>query len=340
MSAALALVAMVIELCLGYPQPLVRAIGHPVTWIGALIATLDRTLNLPSYSPVQAREGSVGARLAGIIAVLILLGIVGSIAFLVERTLSRFPFGFVVTAVLASTLIAQRSLYRHVADVATALETNSLDAGRIAVSHIVGRDTAALDEAGIARAAIESLAENFSDAVVAPVLWLAVAGLPGAALYKAINTADSMIGHRTPRYEAFGWAAARLDDLVNLPASRLAALLLIAAAWRRESAAQSAWRRGAARCPASPFAQCRLSGSRHGGRAWAFARGAAQLRRRAGRRRHDGRRPSRRHGRRYPPGAFALPHCRRPADRIDRHFGGGPQRANVSSRSRSRCAAR
>src|SRR5580700_4925980 len=231
MSAALALVAMVIELCLGYPQPLLRAIGHPVTWIGALIAVLDRTLNPPPFPPPLAGEEREGARrLSGIIAVLIVLGIVGSIAFVIAHVLLRIPFGFVVTAAAASTLIAQRSLHRHVADVATALETNNLDAGRAAVSHIVGRDTAALDEAGVARAAIESLAENFSDAVVAPVLWLAIAGLPGCALYKAINTADSMIGHRTARHAAFGWAAARLDDLVNIPASRLAALLLIVAA--------------------------------------------------------------------------------------------------------------
>jgi adenosylcobinamide-phosphate synthase len=124
-----------------------------------------------------------------------------------------------------------------------ALETEGLAAGRTAVSHIVGRDTESLDEAGIARAAIESLAENFSDAVVAPALWLAIAGVPGGALYKAINTADSMIGHRTPRYAAFGWAAARLDDLVNLPASRLSALLLIAAAaLNRKASAAAAWR--------------------------------------------------------------------------------------------------
>jgi adenosylcobinamide-phosphate synthase len=127
------------------------------------------------------------------------------------------------------------------------LEKAGIDAARAAVSQIVGRDTAALDEAGVARAAIESLAENFSDGVVAPVLWMAIAGLPGAALYKAINTADSMIGHRTPRHQAFGWAAARLDDLVNLPASRLAALLIVAATARRDktsarAALRAVWR--------------------------------------------------------------------------------------------------
>ena len=126
---------------------------------------------------------------------------------------------------------------------ATALEGSGVTSGRAAVAHIVGRDTAGLDTAGIARAAIESLAENFSDAIVAPVLWMVIGGLPGGALYKAINTADSMIGHRTPRHADFGWAAARLDDFVNLPASRLSALLLVAAAaLNADGSAAAAWR--------------------------------------------------------------------------------------------------
>jgi adenosylcobinamide-phosphate synthase len=229
MSVALALFAMLIELAVGYPQALLRAIGHPVAWIGWLVAALDRALNR-------------GRRAPGIAAVVIVVGLVGLIAVMVQRELLRLPFGLVFTAVIASTLIAQRSLYRHVRDVATALDKDGVVAGRAAVAHIVGRDTEALDEAGVARAAIESLAENFSDGIVAPVLWMVIAGLPGAALYKAINTADSMIGHRTPRYAAFGWAAARLDDLVNLPASRLTALLLIAAAaLRRDGSALEAW---------------------------------------------------------------------------------------------------
>ena len=238
---------MVIELCAGYPQALLRVIGHPVTWIGHLIAALDRLLNRdvpPPFPPPQAGEGREGVRRgAGIAAILLLLGIVGTIAFIVEHELLRLPLGLIAVAVVASTLIAQRSLHRHVADVADALERDGLAAGRVAVAKIVGRDPQALDAAGVARAAIESLAENFSDAVVAPVLWMAIAGLPGAALYKAINTADSMIGHRTPRHEAFGWAAAKLDDLVNLPASRLSALLLVAAAALNKSAsALAAWR--------------------------------------------------------------------------------------------------
>jgi adenosylcobinamide-phosphate synthase len=235
MSVALAFLAMLIELCIGYPQLLTRTIGHPVGWIGGLIGELDRVLNRAAADPATRR-------FAGVVAVLIVIVTVGLIALVIERALLFLPLGFFLVALAASSLIAQRSLYRHVADVATALETNDLEASRRAVSHIVGRDTAALDAAGVARAAIESLAENFSDAVVAPVFWLAIAGLPGAALYKAINTADSMIGHRTDRYAAFGWAAARLDDLVNLPASRLSALLLIAAAaLRRDAAAVEAW---------------------------------------------------------------------------------------------------
>ena len=178
MFVALALIAMVIELCLGYPQPLVRTIGHPVTWIGGLIGALDRALNPAPFPTPLAGEGKLRARVRGIIAVLVVLAIVGSIALLVEREFFRLPFGLLFTALIASTLIAQRSLHRHVADVAVALETKNLSAARAAVSHIVGRDTAVLDEAGVARAAIESLAENFSDAVVAPVLWLALAGLP------------------------------------------------------------------------------------------------------------------------------------------------------------------
>jgi len=235
MSAALALLAMLIELCVGYPERLTRAIGHPVTWIGRLIGQCDRYLNAEMASGLR--------RMMGALAIVALLAVIGAIAFVVQILLLRLPYGLIALAAVASTMIAQRSLHRYVANVASALDREGLDAGRAAVSHIVGRDTAELDRAGVARAAIESLAENFSDAVVAPVFWLLVAGLPGVALYKAINTADSMIGHRTPRHADFGWAAARLDDLVNLPASRLAALLLIAAAALRQGASgATAWR--------------------------------------------------------------------------------------------------
>jgi adenosylcobinamide-phosphate synthase len=236
MAAALTLVALLLELIIGYPDRLVRLIGHPVTWMGALIGALDRSLNREGATPMARR-------LAGVVAVLILVVVVGTISFLLWRGLSLMPFGLFAAALAASSLLAQRSLHAHVGRVATALERDGVVAARQAVSHIVGRDAAALDAAGVARAAIESLAENFSDGVVAPALWMAIGGLPAAALYKAINTADSMIAFRTPRYAAFGWAAARLDDLVNLPAARLAGLLIVAAAGLTNGASPAgAWR--------------------------------------------------------------------------------------------------
>jgi adenosylcobinamide-phosphate synthase len=144
--------------------------------------------------------------------------------------LRQIAFGNFLIALVASTLIAQRSLYQHVARVRTAFADGGLAEARRAVAMIVGRDPDQLDEAGVSRAAIESCAENFSDGVVAPVFWLALLGLPGLIAYKAVNTADSMIGHLSPRYASFGWAAARLDDLVNLIPARLSGLLVAAVA--------------------------------------------------------------------------------------------------------------
>ncbi len=236
MVVMLAFIALLIEALVGYPDWLMQSIGHPVTWTGRLIGLLDDTLN-------RDRMTRAGRRAAGIASLLMVISVAAGVAYGVERALLRLPLGVAWAALAASTLLAQRSLHSHVERVATALEQEGLTAARKAVSHIVGRDVQALDEAAVARAAIESLAENFSDGVVAPALWLAIGGLAGAAAYKAINTADSMIGHRTSRHQAFGWAAARLDDLVNLPASRLSALLIIAAAatTSRQAAAQ-AWR--------------------------------------------------------------------------------------------------
>jgi len=228
--------------------------------MGGLIGVMDRRLNRESMNPERRRAN-------GIIAILILAGAVGVIAIALERGLLLLPFGLLAVALIASTLMAQRSLHDHVARVAAALERNDLAASREAVSHIVGRDTASLDLAGVARAAIESLAENFSDGVVAPALWMVIAGLPGAAIYKAINTADSMIGHRTPRHEAFGWAAARLDDLVNLPASRLSALLIVgAASTQRGASPGTAWhavRRDASRhrSPNAGYPEAAIAGA-------------------------------------------------------------------------------
>jgi adenosylcobinamide-phosphate synthase len=233
----LLLLALLAEAALGYPDRLVRAAGHPVIWIGRLIGALDRRLN-------DAALGFAARRLRGVLALVLFAGAAVAVAAGLEALLSPVgPGGLIVAALLASSLLAQRSLHDHVARVAAALETGGLESGREAVSHIVGRDPQSLDEAGVARAAIESLAENFSDGVVAPAVWIGVGGLAGGAFYKAVNTADSMIGHKTPRHHAFGWASARLDDLLNLPASRLSALLLVGAAALTPGAdARGAWR--------------------------------------------------------------------------------------------------
>jgi adenosylcobinamide-phosphate synthase len=236
MAVVLTALAVLIEIIAGYPDWLLRSIGHPVIWMGRLIATLERRWNHESAGPGPRQ-------ILGVITVLLLVAIAATAALIIERGLLILPFGMIGAGILGSTLIAQRSLYQHVARVADALENQGIRSAQEAVSHLVGRDTQSLDEAGVARAAIESLAENFSDGVVAPVFWMIIAGLPGAATYKAISTADSMIGHHSSRYQAFGWAAARLDDLVNLPASRLAAILIIAAAAVTQGAsALAAWR--------------------------------------------------------------------------------------------------
>jgi adenosylcobinamide-phosphate synthase len=230
-NAVTVLCALLIEAAAGYPASLLDRVKHPVIWMGALLEYLERQLNDPSM-PEEKR------RLNGMIALAVLLAASLLPAIALQYTLLQLPgpIALVVLACLASTLIAQRSLYDHVAAVAEALDARGLDAGRKAVSKIVGRDTRALDEAGVARAAIESLGENFSDGVVAPCLWGVLLGLPGMAAYKAVNTADSMIGNRTPRHAAFGFAAAKLDDFLNLPASRLAALWIAIAARFHEDA--------------------------------------------------------------------------------------------------------
>ena len=216
-----AALALLIERFAGYPEPVYRLIGHPVEWIGKLITALDASLNRPEAAKLEGRMRGVAA----LVAVLVPAGLA---AWAIASVLALMRGGWIVEAVLATSLIAQTSLRVHVAQTADGLD-RSLDAGRAAVAKIVGRDPAHLDESGVARAALESLAENASDGVVAPILWYALLGLPGIALYKAINTADSMIGHKSPRYLHFGWAAARLDDLVNLPFSRATGLLFAAA---------------------------------------------------------------------------------------------------------------
>jgi adenosylcobinamide-phosphate synthase len=219
----LAFFALIVERIVGYPDWLFKRIGHPVTWIGRLISELDRRWN-------REAENFDMRKRRGVLALLVLLAVTAIAALLIEGTLMALPLGYILVVLVAASLPAQKSLEAHVKAVADALQTGGVEAGRKAVSMIVGRDPDKLDEAAICRAAIESLAENFSDGVVAPAFWTGVSGLAGGAAYKAANTADSMIGHRSPRHEAFGWAAARFDDLVNLPASRLTAALFVAAA--------------------------------------------------------------------------------------------------------------
>jgi adenosylcobinamide-phosphate synthase len=231
------IIAFGIEAVLAYPEAVFRAIGHPVSWIGALIAALDSALNRPDYS-------FAGRRAGGVATVLLLLA--GSfVAGIALETLAHgIPYlGFAIAVLVVATLIAGGNLDQHVRAVSTALRAEGVDGGQRSVAKIVGRDPDTLDEAAVCRAAIESLAENASDGVTAPSLWFLVGGLPGMIAYKAINTADSMIGHMSERHRAFGWAAARLDDLVNLPASRLTGLMFVAAAAMVPGAsAPSAWR--------------------------------------------------------------------------------------------------
>jgi adenosylcobinamide-phosphate synthase len=219
--------AAVFEAVFGYPRALYKGIGHPVTWMGAVIRVVEIRLNRTTMSDGLRRFN--GALLLVVLLLLVTLP-AAALQYGILRVLPPF-IALLVLAVLASTLIAQGSLHQHVAAVANALDSWGLDAGRKAVAKIVGRDTGSLDQAGVSRAAIESLAENFSDGVVAPVFYGGLFGLPGIAAYKAVNTADSMIGHQTPRFAAFGFAAAKLDDLLNLPASRLAALWIALAAF-------------------------------------------------------------------------------------------------------------
>lgn len=203
--------ALLLDAALGEPRWLWRRLPHPAVLMGRAIAAADARFNAGRH---PRRNG-----------ILVMAGLVFA-AWWIGAALAGLPLlGGPLSLVLAAILLSQRSLAEHVGDVARALDI-SLGQGRRAVARIVGRDTAAMDQPAVARAAIESAAENFSDGVVAPAFWFLVAGLPGLVVYKLVNTADSMIGHRTPRHEAFGWAAARLDDALNIVPARLSALLV------------------------------------------------------------------------------------------------------------------
>nr|WP_249799949.1 adenosylcobinamide-phosphate synthase CbiB [Bradyrhizobium sp. CW10] len=222
-------VAMVVDALLGWPSWLFARIGHPVTWLGGLISAIDTSWNRPSDPPAFRRA-------AGLAGALVVIALAVALGWVLQSLLPLGLIQLVLVGVLAWPLIALRSLHDHVVAVANPTRAGDIAAAREAVSRIVGRDPAALDEAGIARAAIESLAENASDGIVAPVFWGALFGLPGILGYKAINTLDSMIGHRSERHEAFGWAAARIDDAANFIPARLTGLLFVLLAPRRSEA--------------------------------------------------------------------------------------------------------
>jgi adenosylcobinamide-phosphate synthase len=220
--------ALALEAVIGYPDWLYRRMGHPVVWIGALITRLELGLNRPRWSDRRRR-------LMGIGAAALAAGCGAGFGLCLQRLARRSGHPLPLTALFATAGLAQRSLYDHVDAARRPLRDGRLDDARAAVSRIVGRDTANLTASGIAAAALESLAESFSDGVAAPAFWLALGGLPGLYAYKAINTADSLIGHLEPRWRAFGWASARADDAANLAPARLAGALIALAGgggWR------------------------------------------------------------------------------------------------------------
>ena len=218
MSAAAMVVALATEGAFGWPDRLFSTIGHPVSWIGRLINHMDQRFNLPEDSPAQKRSW-------GRITLAIVLATAILPTALIAAILPDGLIGILLTGLFAAPLVASRSMYSHVTDVAAPLKAGDLAAARIAVARIVGRNPDALDTEGIARASIESLAENTSDGIVAPVFWGVLFGLPGIAAYKAINTADSMIAHKNERHIDFGRSAASLDDIANWVPARLTALL-------------------------------------------------------------------------------------------------------------------
>ena len=214
------LIALCLDRLIGWPHQLYRRLSHPVVGIGALISTADQMLNRDNWPPAVRR-------VAGVFCLLVILASLYLVCKLIVSSIPSSWASIGLTAVLAWPFLAAKSLSDHVQAVAVPLQAGDLPAARQAVSMIVGRNSEQLDRTAIARAAVESLAENTSDGVTAPLFWGVLFGLPGLVVYKAINTADSMIGYRTKKHQAFGWAAARLDDLVNLIPARLTGLMYV-----------------------------------------------------------------------------------------------------------------
>ena len=225
------LIALALDALIGDP----RWLPHPIRLMGWLTGLLDRTLN-------REHLGVAARVFLGAVAVLLVVGVSAVAGWVIADQASTLGWGWLAELALVTMLLAQRTMADHMVRVARALDTGT-DPARAELRHIVGRDVRALDEHGIARAAIESGAENYSDGVVAPAFWYLLLGLPGLLAYKAINTMDSMIGHRSPRHRAFGRAAARIDDAVNWVPARIAGGLIAAAALAVPGAAPGqAWR--------------------------------------------------------------------------------------------------
>lgn len=230
MADPVALAALALDAAIGWPAALYRRTGHPVGAFARLIDGCERHWNRPSLP-------SAWRRLAGIGTLALLLLLSAGPALLIQSAMNELPgpVAWPLLALFAWPALAQRSLHDHVSAVERALRGGDLPQARTAVGRIVGRDTATLDEAGVARAAIESLSESYCDGVAAPLFWLLALGLPGVWAYKAVNTADSLIGHREERWRAFGWAAARMDDALNLIPARIGGVLICVAGcsgWR------------------------------------------------------------------------------------------------------------
>lgn len=242
----ISLIALVLDVAFGWPDRWFRRIGHPVTWIGALIALLDRRWNQGNARILKGAAASAVVIAAAVVSAALLQAWLGPLA----------------AGVLAWPLVAARSLDEHLRAVSGPLAAGDLNAARQATAMIVGRDVTQADEATLCRASIESLAENASDGVVAPLFWAAVGGLPGIAAYKAINTLDSMIGHRTPRHDLFGRFAARLDDVANWLPARITAVLIALASGRARRAWATARRdAGAHRSPNAGWPEAAMAGA-------------------------------------------------------------------------------
>lgn len=216
---AIVLGAVVAEVFTGQPGLWRGAISHPVSWIARIIRALEGRLNRPNLGDANRRAG-------GFVTVILVVGSAALVGYGLDRWFARIPWGAILAALVGSLGLAHTSLYLHVAAVDRALAASDLPAARLAVAGIVGRDTAGLGAEGVAGAALESLAESFNDGVVAPLFWFLIGGLAGLFAYKAVNTADSLIGHKEAPYRDFGWAAARMDDLMNLIPARLAGAVI------------------------------------------------------------------------------------------------------------------